>query len=419
MRVISSFIYGSLLVSLAAGCVTDPADPNDPGGGGSGGFHAIKMPAGKENLNFSGVYCASATQCVATANLSGIGGVYALGDTDLGELLVDGTYPGPVPTAADQLGDVNFVGIDKSRSGVIARAGTSGAFVSATGDITKKASWSVASMGKADGASLPLNDQAQLVDTAGKWLFLNELGFVYSSPTAPGPSTVWTKLWSPQATPSVPANFPSMYSADPTLCDSDLTGGAVPFISNPAFISPDGAVIVHPAGGISQKGTAKPGVCISTDKGAHFYSAPFADVADVDNAGPHGVTCTDNNHCVALHGLDFVGDPYIYTTANATMGKASTWTKATLPASVTGASNVSLRAVFFAPDGKHGWCVGDISHDPLLLKTVDGGKTWTDSSASVASVATRELNNGFALDADHIWLVGNKGTVVATATAQK
>ena len=417
MRVISSIVYCCAL-GVASGCVADPTDPG--GGGGGDGFQAIKMPPGKEAINFSGVYCTSPTQCVVTVSTNDFAGVYPVSATALGDVIVDGKYPGALPTAAGVLGDVPFVGFDKTRNGIVARAGAAGVFVSATGDITQKSSWTFTPMGKADGASLALNDQAQIqVDATGKWLFLTELGVVYGSASAPSATTVWTKLWSPQSTPTVPANFNTQFTADPTLCDSDVTAGAVPFISNPAFISQDGGIIMHPADGIMQRGTTKAGVCISTDHGQHFYSVAFADVPAANNAGPHGLTCTDNNHCFAIHGLDFVSDPYIYTTSNAALAKTSTWTKATLPASITAASGVSLRAIFFAPDGMHGWCVGDINHKALMLRTTDAGKTWADVSASVATVASSDIYNGFAIDNDHIWIVGRSGTLAFTATAQK
>ncbi len=423
---------GLIVLSFLVACSgSGPGSDGGTGGGGgttgggagggtaAAGFRKITLPTDKQTLNFSGIYCTSATQCVATANISGIGYVYSMSDTAVGDLLVDGTYPGPVPTAADQLGDVTFVGIEKSRSGVIARAGASGVYVSAVGDITKAASWTVVKMGTSDGSNLGLNDQAQLVDVSGQWLFINEIGYVYSSPSAPGPAASWTKLWSPLASPAVPSDFATQFAADPTLCKSDVTAGAVPFVSNPAFVSQDGNMVVYPAGGMGQNGTASPGVCISTDKGRKFYSVPFMNAPATTNAGPHGVTCLDNNRCLAMHGLDFVENPYIYVTANAAMGKASIWTKATLPANISSSADVSLRAIFFAPNGQNGWCVGDNNNAPLLLKTTNGGTTWTDVSASVAGLASNQLYSGFAFDENHIWVVGKNGIALATSTAQQ
>ena len=64
------------------------------------------------------------------------------------------------------------------------------------------------------------------------------------------------------------------------------------------------------------------------------------------------------------------------------------------------------------------WVVGysGNSSRPLLLRTADGGATWTDSSSSVLSAPgvsiPAQLYSGFALDASHIWLGGNGGLLL-------
>jgi hypothetical protein len=379
-----------------------------------GGWHAIAMPAGQDDASVTAVYCTSGTKCIITTheNTGDPGGVFAATDSAVGDKLVDGTYPGAVPTAASELGDVDFDGIELTRNGVVARADVSGAYISATGDFTQKASWTVVGMGKSGGDTLPLNGQDQIqVDASGNWIFINHDGFVYSSTTAPSDTTAWTEIWSPEAVPPVPADFVTQLGADPTLCDSDVSAGGLPTPSDPNYVSQDLSLIVYPAGGLNQMGSAPPGVCISTDKGVHF---------DATNPGPHGVTCLDGNHCFAYNGLPSqAGTAYIYYTSNAAMGKASTWTAATVPASFATADNVELSGIFFAPDGMHGWCVGDTDHHALLLKTADGGHSWTDISTKVAGVLDNDLYNGFALDNDHVWLTGRFGTLMATTTAQQ
>jgi len=186
-------------------------------------------------------------------------------------------------------------------------------------------------------------------------------------------------------------------------------------------VAQDLSVIVQPAGGLNQHGTAAPGVCISTDKGLHFYSVAFAGVpANASTAGPKGVVCTDKDHCHAYNGQEFdAGTAQIYYTANASMGKASTWTAAAVPSAFATSSEITLQAMFFAPDGAHGWCAGNNDRKPLLLRTTDGGHTWTDVSSQISAITSNELYGGFALDNDHVWAVGRNGTLVATSTAQQ
>ena len=78
-----------------------------------------------------------------------------------------------------------------------------------------------------------------------------------------------------------------------------------------------------------------------------------------------------------------------------------------------------ISAIFFAPDGVHGWAVGNLSRKPLMLRTTDSGHSWTDVSAQVASIAQSDLQSGFALDANKVWVVGRYGFVGMTSSAQQ
>lgn len=430
MRALMLAVLTSLIFSCGTPNGTGTGGGGSSTGGGAGGgmttagWRAIPLPLGQDDANVTGVRCSANNKCIITTNSNSgnPGGVFAVIDQLVGEKLVDGVYPGPVPTAANVLGDLDFDGLVATRNGVVARVTASGALVAATGDFTQKSNWTVTPMGRADGSTLSLNAQGQLqVDALGNWVLINKRGFVYSSTTAPSPTTAWTKIWSPGAIPSVPADFAAQYAADPTLCDSDVTAGGLPSPMDPAWVSQDLALMVTPAGGLNQDGTAAPGVCISTDRGLHFYQAPFAGLpTSVSSPGPIGVICTDNDKCFAFNGLPFQqGTAYIYFTSNASMGKNSTWTKATVPARFATANDVTMSAIFFAPDGVHGWAVGNTNHHALLLKTVDSGRTWTDVSGAVAGVADKDLYNGFALDNDHVWLAGRFGALMTTSTAQQ
>jgi len=73
-------------------------------------------------------------------------------------------------------------------------------------------------------------------------------------------------------------------------------------------------------------------------------------------------------------------------------------------------SNTSraLNGIFFLPDGREGWAVGDAG---TIMHTSDAGITWR----SQVSQASASLNAVFFSDADIGWVVGNLGTVLQTS----
>ncbi|MBL8940245.1 MAG: hypothetical protein JNM69_37205 [Archangium sp.] len=426
----------------------DGADAGNVGGGGAGGAGAgggsvvgtgwtkIAPPPAFEgsSVYVYGVHCTAADKCVlatSTGNSRG-GGVFALTGTSWGELLVDGDYEdGPVATLSGTLGDLSFLGFVPTRSGVVARVTTSGAIVSAKGDLTAKSSWSAVKTGTVVGGDFGLNATITLQSSSDTdWVFVNNNGFVYSATQAPSATTAWTKIWSPTAVPPTPADFEAQFMADKSLCDWDITTSAQPYPSQSFWAAPDLSLLIHPANGLNQNswreatnnearfGAIKPGVCISTDKGRHFFFKELPENLNVSSPGPFGVTCLDKDTCFAFNGTQFQANSYLYFTTNATQGKASTWTKATLPSGFATSTDITISAVFFAPDKTHGWAVGNNSRKPMLLRTTDAGRTWSDVSGQVTALATSDLVNGFALDANRIWVVGRYGFVGTTGSAQ-
>ena len=164
-------------------------------------------------------------------------------------------------------------------------------------------------------------------------------------------------------------------------------------------------------------------MCISTDKGVTFYSVPLPGLPspnDVSAPGPIAVSCLDSDRCFAFNGVDSEANTfYVYYTTNASMAKASTWTRATVPAALAGSDEVDPHQMFFAPDGVHGWLVGTASSVAMVLRTTDSGHTWTDVSGPVRAVTTFKLAGGFALDADHVWVGGEHKTLIYNGHASQ
>ena len=68
-------------------------------------------------------------------------------------------------------------------------------------------------------------------------------------------------------------------------------------------------------------------------------------------------------------------------------------------------------AVEFAPDGKTGWLVGDLSK---VIKTEDGGRTWTSYSKKAQDASLQTLHGLDVLSADAMFAVGQSGAAVKT-----
>lgn len=424
-----TILMSGLTLALALSACSGGSSSGSNGGGNGGGnngasdWHVIAPPPNQNGNDMRGVYCAAVDKCVvATAqNLgSGKGAVYAMNGTEVQPTkLLDGRNGGALFNVSNLvLGDIDFIGFTATRNGVVARSSVSSVYAISSGDITQQSSWSFVNMGTSDGDGFGLNDFANIQENNNTWLFVNT-GFLYSASSAPSASTAWTKVWGP---PTVPVDFETQLAADPSLCDSDVTAGGVFLPSNPIYIAQDLSVIVGVTGGLNVRSKSSPGVCISTDQGQHFYNVAFSGFpTSTSDISPQGVTCTDKDHCYAYsgNGLDFGAS--IYYTSNASAGKTSTWTAATVPSSWASSQQaIALKALFFAPDKIHGWALGNSDHNSLLVRTTDSGHTWTDVSSQIRGLSnSADLYDGFAVDADHVWVVGRFGFIAATTTAQQ
>ena len=395
---------------------TPPTDGGNPpaDGGSSGGWRRLTLPVGPGTEDHStdrvtGVYCTALDSCaVVTDSGSGspAGNVYAATDRAVPRVLIAGST---LEATARVLGGPGFVGITRTRNGLVARSFSS-LYVHAERDFSNAASWSASYMGRVGSDSFGLNRVQDIqVSAAGRWAMINYRGAVYESTTGPGETGTWTNLWSPTARPSVPADFAARRAADPTLCDSDVSTGIAPSPTQNVYVSQDLALMLHPAGGLNQSGTAAPGVCYSTDGGHTFHHVALPGVGG--ELGPLAVMCLGNDRCFAFNGLSSDDNSaYVYRTTNASAGAAMTWTRATLPTSLM--ADVVLNHMFFAPDRMNGWLLGAKRSTSLLLHTTDGGLTWTDQTAGLSGVTAEKLHCGFALDATHIWIGGTNAALL-------
>ena len=373
------------------------------------GFRVVKSLAPDDRV--TGFYCTNTKSCVvATSIFGGAGHLYASdGQKITGTLL---TGESKLAESLGTLGTINFTGLTKVGSRLIAHVDSAGAaFVSATGDITKAASWTAVKTGTLGaGETFGLNQQMGIGTKDDRWVQFNSRE-IYDTNDAPGPGALWSPLWSPVA-PSVPRNFESLKRADPKLCDSDPGVSISPHLTQPGYVAPDLSAILYPSGSRNQRGTDSPGVCISTDGGKRFYHVGFKGLEE--SVGPVGVTCLNANTCFAYGGVDYdANSAFVYFSNDTQKGVNSTWTKSKLP---TLRENTKFRSLSFAPDGVNGWLVGwSGSGDTLMFVSADGGASWKDATSTIRALApSGRLHAVYALDATHVWIGGEGGVLLTT-----
>ena len=312
------------------------------------------------------------------------------------------------------IGDPKFLGFQKIGEKVVALLDTGAkGFVSATGDPTVAASWSVTKLGAATPDDFGLNHQYGFGFDGTTWVQMRHNSGIY---TATGTTTTgWVNIWGPGGTQDIPNDIDARKGTDATLCNSSVSYSVSPSPVQAGYVAPNAEIILYPAGTVNAiKAPDGAGVCISTDKGVTFHIAKLAAVESAGFNGPTALTCITKDKCFIGGGQ--ISEPtsaYLYFTDNASAGASSTWTKATIPAQV---GNEFINSIFFAPDGTHGWAVGSKNDNhAMLLTTTDGGRTWTDASTTVTGLGIDvELYSGFASDATHVMIGGKSGALVST-----
>jgi hypothetical protein len=370
-------------------------------------FKRIALPS--QNERVSGMYCSSLKACVISTDSFGVGHIFASDGSQITGTLVTGdtNFGQQVGT----LGEIGFLGFSVLKDSLVALLhGAGGGLLSAKGDIMQAASWKTSKIGSvASGGSFGLNQQMGLGVKDDRWVHFTQ-SMVYESSDAPSPGALWTPLWSP-VSPSVPSNFDELLRADKRLCITEPGLPSSVVLLQVAFVAPDLSLILYPSGHsgsrAADRSSGKPGVCISNDGGKRFYQVTFAEVPE--DQGPEGVTCISKDRCFAYSGI--MNAKFIYATSNASKGADSSWAPTKLP---TLRDNAVIHSIFFAPDGTNGWAVGSVSNSSVLLwSSNDGGSSWKDVSASVRAVAPDvRFHSGYAFDATHVWLGGEKDTLL-------
>ena len=186
------------------------------------------------------------------------------------------------------------------------------------------------------------------------------------------------------------------------MCQGGPLGTGAPVTRASVYVSSDRQTIAY-----TSAPSFDPQICISHDGGASFYPALLTVPDGAEDYPPTGIAFANATTAITWWAsASASAAPYIQRSTDA--GK--TWTSVALPGDVA-SHELELHGGFFAPDGTHGWIVGydhDSSH-ALLLTTSDGGATWATESVD----SEHKLYSGFALDATHVWIGGEAGTLLA------
>jgi photosystem II stability/assembly factor-like uncharacterized protein len=167
--------------------------------------------------------------------------------------------------------------------------------------------------------------------------------------------------------------------------------------------------MIFPVGNGFDDDEDRPGACVSLDGGNTFHYAELPS-GEVAYGGPRGLRCNDAEHCWLFGDGSATEPSYVYRSSGSLSAGVS-WIRAMIP----DGPERKFRNIAFAPDHRHGWLVGSEAPDRgLLLKTEDGGATWSDNLVTAnADFEGAELLSVFALDARNIWVGGASGLLLS------
>jgi hypothetical protein len=388
-------------------------DGPDGDGPGTGEYRLVELVATADGVDragvdvVTGIRCAAADHCAfATRNRDSGGALFTTADGDRLEPVFTSK---DIEAATGLIGYAQFLSIDDTGAGWIARLDIAEPFVMSSGDPASPASWSMVDVGsnESDSDFSVLNNQELVrASAAGDWLYIYS-GVIWRAGSAPGSATTWSGMWAPHRVPTFPRDYEAQKDADPTLCDSDPVVAVDPDMGQLGYASDDLGFVVYPAGGRNQAATDPPGVCVSHDGGASFHQVPFPNLAE-EEIGPLAVHCLDADRCWAFNGVAFDGGPaYVYYSSDASAANP-TWRRGVAPSED---DDDQPRALAMAPDGQRGWLVGD---DGLAWQTSDGGATWTDARAELAGAAGGDVDwtSVVALEGGRAWFGGAAGVLL-------
>jgi hypothetical protein len=363
------------------------------GGGGGGAWKAMPLlddgnVTRSGNDLVTGIYFASPDDgyVVTQSDMGSFGdggAVFKTSGSEVTSLAFSGKDGGP-----SESGGVDFVGVDPTPNGIVAFAYSADVVAStdhgATFTIVK------------DGNLAGIEPVLALRESNSGTTIVRETGVVSTSPSAPGPSASFTDVWAPNGDPPTPNPVPA------DMCQGGPRGTGAPVTRASVYVSNDRQTIAY-----TSAPNFDPQICISHDGGSSFHPVLLTVPDTADSVPPTGIAFANATTAITWWASQSApGNAYIQRSTDGGM----TWTTVALPSDVA-SHELELPGGFFAPDGTHGWIVGydhDSSH-ALVLSTTDGGASWASESID----SEYKLYSGFALDATHVWIGGQAGTLLA------
>ena len=244
----------------------------------------------------TGFFCSSAHACAVSGEPFGDAGhIYASDGHTLTALV---TGDDALAATLGTLGTISFLGFSQVGTKLVAHVnGAEGGFVSATGDVTKAASWTAVPIAILLD-DFGLNAQFDFAASGGHTTMIAS-GRIWDTTDAPGATATWTNIYSPQATPPIPADIADQRAADPTLCDTDPSVSIVPDLTQSVYMSADLSLIITPSGAVNQGGDDPAGVAISTDGGHSASTTRRSRAWTWAWRARSASRCTSKDHCVA------------------------------------------------------------------------------------------------------------------------